>query len=62
MGQKQKRIRQKKRQTRQKNKRGGIEKWDQTDNPEIPDKRETSEIPKPPFGPESNIRIYFTGA
>ena len=27
--------------TRQKNKRGGIEKWDQTDSPEIPDRGET---------------------
>ena len=32
--------------TRHKNKRGyNIEKWDQTDSPEIPDKGETSQIP-----------------
>ena len=46
MDQKQKRIRQKLRKsdrTRQKNKRGDIEKWDQTDSPEIPDRGETSE-------------------
>ena len=30
--------------TRQKNKRGGIEKWDKTDSSEIPDRGETSEI------------------
>ena len=36
--------------TRQKNKRGDIEKWDQTGSPEIPDRGETSEIPRPPFG------------
>ena len=42
MGQKQKRIRQKERdRTRQKNKRGDTEKWDQTDSPEIPDRGET---------------------
>ena len=29
--------------------RGNIEKWDQTDSPEIPDMGETSEIPRPPF-------------
>ena len=28
--------------TRQKNKRGNIEKWDQTDSPEIPDRGKTS--------------------
>ena len=51
MGQKQKRIRQKKSdRTRQKNKRGDIEKWDQTDSIEIPDWGETSETPRPPFG------------
>ena len=27
--------------------RGDIEKWDQTDSPEIPDRGETSEIPRP---------------
>ena len=26
------------------------EKWDQTGSPEIPEKGETSEIPRPPFG------------
>ena len=26
--------------------RGGIEKWNQTESPEIPDKRETAEIPQ----------------
>ena len=46
MGQKQKRIRlRKSNRTRQKNKRGDKEKWDQTDSPEIPDKGEISEIP-----------------
>ena len=37
---------------RQKNKRGDkiIEKWDQTENPEIPDRGETSEIPGLPSG------------
>ena len=43
MGQKQKKIRQKVigigRETREEN----IEKWDQTDSPEIPDKGKTSE-------------------
>ena len=37
--------------TRQKkNKRGYIENWDQTGSTEIPDRAETSEIPRPPFG------------
>ena len=48
MGPKQKRIRQKEQQDyRQTNKRGDIyiEKWDQTESPEIPDRWETSEIP-----------------
>ena len=36
--------------TRQKNKTGDIEQWNQTDSPEIPDRGETSEIPRPPFG------------
>jgi hypothetical protein len=37
--------------TRQKNKRGDIEKWDQTESPEIPDRgEETSEIPGLPSG------------
>ena len=49
MGQNQKRIRQKVR-TRQKNKTGDIEKWDQTESPEIPDRGETSEIPDLPSG------------
>ena len=49
MGQNQKRIRQRNR-TRQKNKRGDIEKCDQTDSPEIPDKGETSKIPGLPSG------------
>ena len=40
MGQKQKRIRVDRKSTRtsQKNKRGDIEKWDQTESPEIPDR------------------------
>ena len=39
--------------TRQKNKRGDlyIEKWDQTESREIPDRGVTSEIPRPLFGP-----------
>ena len=32
------------------NKRGDIEKWDQTGSPEIPDRGETSEIPGLPSG------------
>ena len=36
--------------TRQKNKRGDTEKWDQADGPEIPDRWETSEIPGLPSG------------
>ena len=35
--------------TRQKNKRRDIEKWDQIDSPGIPDRGETSELPRPPF-------------
>ena len=31
--------------TKQKNERGDIEKWDQPQSPEIPDRGETSEIP-----------------
>ena len=31
------------------NKRGDIEKWDQIESPEIPDRGEASEIPRPPF-------------
>jgi hypothetical protein len=35
----------------EKNKRGYIEKWDQTESPEIPDRgEETSEIPGLPSG------------
>ena len=34
--------------TKQTNKTGDIEKWDQTNSPEIP-QGETSEIPRPPF-------------
>ena len=46
MGQKHKRIRQKEQQEqRKKNKTGDIEKWDETDSPEIPARGETSEIP-----------------
>ena len=46
MGQKQKRIRQKERQDQaEENKREDIEKWDQTDSPEMPDRGETSESP-----------------
>ena len=54
MGQLQKRIKDRQSdRTRQKNKRGDdIEKWDQTDSPEISDRVETSEIPRPPFGEE----------
>ena len=48
---KKKKIRQRDR-TRQKNKRGDIEKWDQTESLEIPDRGETSEFPRPPFGIE----------
>ena len=33
-----------------KKQRGDIQKWDQTDSPEIPGRGETSEIPRPPFG------------
>ena len=36
--------------TKQKKKRGDIEKWDQTDSPEIPDRRKTLEIPGLPSG------------
>ena len=55
MDQKQKRMRQKERQDyRQKNKRD-IEKWDQTDSPEIADRGETSEIPGLPSG------VHFQG-
>ena len=36
--------------TRQKNKRGDIEKWDQTESPKIPARGETSEIPSLPSG------------
>ena len=52
MGQKQKRIlRQIEPQDyRQQNKRGDIERWDQTDSLELPDRGETSVIPRPPFG------------
>ena len=51
MGQKQKRIRpEKSNRTRQKNKRGDAEKWDQTGIPEFPDKGEASEIPGLPSG------------
>ena len=60
MGQKQMRIRidRKSNRTRQKNKRGdNIEKWDQTESPEIRDRGETSEIPLPPFGVRQIISI-----
>ena len=36
--------------SRQKNKRGDIQQWDQTDSPEIPDRGKISETPRPPFG------------
>ena len=49
--------------TRQKNKRGDIEKWDQTDSPEIPDRGETSEIPPASLRGivQSNSAIISTG-
>ena len=55
--------------TRKKNKRGDIEKWDQTDSLEIPDRGETSEIPRPPFGVlitllgvlDVDVTVPFTG-
>ena len=43
MGQKQKRIRQKEKLSRRTREEIYIEKWDQTDSPEIPDRGETSE-------------------
>ena len=47
----QKRIRQEERQDyRQKNKRGDIEKWDQTDSPEIPDRGRLQKSPGLPSG------------
>ena len=42
MGQKKKGYDRKNDRTWQKNKRGDIEKWDQIDSPEIPDRGETS--------------------
>ena len=36
--------------TRQKNKRGDTETWDQTDSPEIPERGQTSEVPGLPSG------------
>ena len=39
--------------TRQKNKRGNMETWDQTGSPEIPDMGETSEMPGLPSGGRS---------
>ena len=36
--------------TRRKNKRGDIEKWDQTNSPEIPDRGFPIRNPRPPFG------------
>ena len=38
--------------TKQKSKRGGIEKWDQIDIPEINDRGETSETHRLPSGDE----------
>ena len=47
---------------RQKNMRGAIQKWDQTDSPEIPDRGEISEISQPPFGDvESELLTDITG-
>ena len=40
----------------QKNKRGDIEKWYQTESPEIPDRGETSQIPGLPSG---DISVKF---
>ena len=31
-----------------------FKKWDQTDSPEISDRGETSEIPRPPFGAQKD--------
>ena len=46
-----------KNRTRQKNKTGAIDKWDQTGSPEIPDRGETSEIPGlPSVGCELTVR------
>ena len=47
MGQKQKTIKTKSDRTRHKNKRGDIEKLDQTDSPDIPDKGESSVAYRP---------------
>ena len=49
MDQKQKRIKQKEQQD-QAEEQMRIEKWDQTDNHEIPDRGETAEIPGLPSG------------
>ena len=38
----------------QKYKRGDVEKWDQTDSPEIADRGETSETPRLPFGGQND--------
>ena len=42
------------------NKRGDIEKWDETGSPDIPDREGTSEIPRPPFGGQEvkNERVF----
>ena len=44
--------------TRRKNKRGDREKWRKTDSPEIPDRRETSEIPSLPLGVATVKPVY----
>ena len=39
---------------------GEIEKWDQTGSPEIPNRRGTSEIPRPPFGVGRYVAYVLT--
>ena len=54
MGQKQKRIRQKEQQDKAEEQKM-IEKWDQTESPEIPDRKETSEISGFPSGERETL-------
>ena len=46
--------------TKQKNKGGDIEKWDQTESPEIPDMGETSETPGIPLRRRAELNLTHT--
>ena len=64
MGQKQKRIRQKEWQDQAEEQERYIErereKWDQTDSPEIPDRKDNKKSPRHPFTGAKSVKATVT--